>query len=126
MKEIRALSDSACRDISDRMSRLEAPDCVLIEALYAEAHDIRAIAGTFGFAAVGSAADALCRYLDGVEGERLSSRRLVDVIVAAMKGSFASPDDPLAAQIASSCYDAVDAELAKSERQRARHSSDLE
>jgi len=110
---IRARGDTAHRDISERISRLEAPDHVLVDALYADAHDIRAIAGTFGFAAVGSAADALCRYLDNSKAEHLSDRRLVDVIVAAMRASFANPADPMTDEIAASCHRAVDCQLAR-------------
>jgi chemotaxis protein histidine kinase CheA len=110
---VQALGSTALDDIWERICRLETPDRRSIEALFADAHDIRAIAATFGFTGLGSAADSLCRYLDSFDCSELPSRMLVDVIVAAMRASFASPTSPLTEEIAMSCRQAVEATLAR-------------
>jgi len=113
---IEKLRDEAYEDLATRIARLGWPGSVIAEELYADAHDIRAVAATFGFRAVGAAADALCRYLESLSDDEAVDRPFVDLIVAAMRCSFSKPADPLADEVAASCHKAVDSALEKRKR----------
>lgn len=114
---ISALADEALVDIAARVEALCAPEIRGDAAeLFRLAHDIRGVAGTFGFVGVGSAADALCDYLDPSRGGQGVNVALIDLLTAAIAGALKNPRDQLVDDVAEACRSAVAASLAREGR----------
>jgi hypothetical protein len=70
----------------DKLKRALAVRPVGADALYAVAHEVRGIAGTFGFANLGLIADALARYVVGCNERRSLP---ADEVLVALGGAMA-------------------------------------
>lgn len=57
----------------------------LAQQLFRRAHDIRGVSGTFGLAALGEIADAICLYLDDLPSDREANFGLVNNLVRALQ-----------------------------------------
>jgi HPt (histidine-containing phosphotransfer) domain-containing protein len=79
-------------------------------ALYAYAHRIRGLAGTCGLPAVGQAAAAMCRLLDGVEdGAAIDANLVTSIAVTMIHAAKSGPTDyELLEELIAACFEAVD------------------
>ncbi len=87
-----------------------------IAGIYAAAHEIRGLAGTFQMEELGSAANLLCQYLDGASAEHRMDPNLITSITVTARHCMAQaelarkggkPDRELMAELLSECRQAV-------------------
>ena len=77
---LQILVEPACKGEAEARSRL-----------YALAHDMRGLAGTFGHAIVGQFADSLCRYVENSRAEDWNDDTVVTFHVDAIRDALENP-----------------------------------
>jgi chemotaxis protein histidine kinase CheA len=112
-RRLNALQDVVAEDLARRMHLLEQSATQGAQATYAHAHDIRGLAGGFGFHVMGELATLTCNYIDALGHNAPIHREVLDVLVAGMRRALASPQDPMLELIAAGAAKAVSKTLAK-------------
>lgn len=77
---LQVLVEPACKGDADARHRL-----------YALAHDMRGLAGTFGHPVIGQFADSLCRYIEQSQSEDWASGTVVTFHVDAIRDALENP-----------------------------------
>lgn len=119
--EVIARADAAVQAIADQVRPKLLDDIRALEhlsrqrpfnapsALYGYAHTIRGLAGTCGLPAVGQAAGALCRLLDGVkDGDPIDANLVTSIATTMIHAAKAGPaDHALLEELLAACFEAV-------------------
>lgn len=71
--------------LRDMKACLDKPDNDCLDSLYARAHELRGMAGSFGYPELGQLANSLCRYLSARHGQHEVDDRLLHAHINAMQ-----------------------------------------
>jgi hypothetical protein len=112
-RRLNALQDVAAEDLARRMHLLEQSFTKGAQATYAHAHDIRGLAGGFGFHVMGELATLTCNYIDALGHNKPIHREVIDILIAGMRQALASPQDPTLQLISAGAAKAVSKTLAR-------------
>lgn len=112
-KRLSGLQGVAAEDLGRRMQLLEQSLGEGARVTYALAHDIRGVAGGFGFDVMGELATLTCNYIDALGPNTPIHRDVLDILIAGMRSALASPQDPTLQLIAAGAAKAVSKTLAR-------------
>jgi hypothetical protein len=121
-KRLTALNPFLLRDIGERLDKINRLSRIRNEGvgpqIFAEAHQIRSMAGTAGRPKLGHTASVLCAYLEGVDDDFKPDANFLTLVAvaAAQIKDVENQADPMVAELVQDCAEAAAVTMAKEGR----------